>query len=199
VAEKKPFKFEKGSLLQKIFDPLSTAQKLSNGAVFYNLTDSELGPSLPDEAQLKEEYEKVKAGGEVEVSQDAETELRLAVLQEMDKSSFSQDEFNEILDKEFSVFKIGEKYDYVKDLRSAFEKDLQKTNAQKIFETIPEHVFWDIKTPLIRDQQRFMNPYNTFRKYPTSNFFDHRETEAFMDRRVKKDNLNDGVSLYRRY
>jgi hypothetical protein len=44
-----------------------------------------------------------------------------------------------------------------------------------------------------------MNPYNSFRKYPTSSFFDHRDYEAFHDRRIKKENLNDGVSLHRRY
>jgi hypothetical protein len=197
--EKKPHKFEKGSLLQKIFDPLATAQKLANGSVFYNLTDKEVQAQLPDEAQLKEEYQKAKTGGEVEVAAEAENELRLALLQEMDQSAFSLDDFNEVLDKEFSVFKKGEKYDYVKDMRNAFSKSLEKSTAQKIFEKIPEHVFWDIKTPQQPDEQKYMNPYNPFRKYPNSNFFDIRETEAFMDRRVRKDNTNDGISLYRRY
>jgi hypothetical protein len=172
---------------------------LANGAVFYSLSDYELGATLADEEKLKEEYQKVKSGGDVEVAAEAETELRLALLAEMDRSSFSQDDFNEVLDKEFSVFKNGEKYDYVKDLRNAFDQGLSKSTAQKIFETLPDHVFWDIKTPQVPDEQRFMNPYNTFRKYPNSNFFDIRETEAFMDRRLKKENHNDGISLYRRY
>jgi hypothetical protein len=44
-----------------------------------------------------------------------------------------------------------------------------------------------------------MNPYNSFRKYHTSSFFDAREYEEYMDRRNKKNNLRDNVSTYRRY
>ena len=44
-----------------------------------------------------------------------------------------------------------------------------------------------------------MNPYNPFRKYPYSSFFDLREYEEYMDRRTKKNNLKDAVSIHRRY
>lgn len=36
------------------------------------------------------------------------------------ESPFSLDEFNEMLDKELSIFKEGEKYDYVKDIKHAY-------------------------------------------------------------------------------
>ncbi len=44
-----------------------------------------------------------------------------------------------------------------------------------------------------------MNPYNPFRAYPYTSFFDLRENEEYNDRRHKKENLRDAVSLYRRY
>lgn len=114
-------------------------------------------------------------------------------------SPFSIDEFNAVLDKEFSVFKDGDKYDFVKDLKEAFSGSLERTAAERILDTIPEHAFWDIKTPQVADPQRFMNPYNPFRQYHTSSFFDAREYEEYMERRTHKKNLNDGVSTRRRY
>ena len=115
------------------------------------------------------------------------------------QSPFKQEEFEAVLDKEFSVFKNGEKYDFVSDLKDAFSSTLERPAAERIFDTIPEHAFWDIKTPVTPDPQRFMNPYNPFRKHHISSFFDSREYEEYMDRRKKKDNLRDGVSTYRRY
>jgi hypothetical protein len=44
-----------------------------------------------------------------------------------------------------------------------------------------------------------MNPYNPFRQYHVSSFFDAREYEEYMDRRLIKNNRNDGVSTRRRY
>ncbi len=51
------------------------------------------------------------------------------------------------MDEEFSVFKNGQEYDYVTDLRDGFKNSLKKPLARRIFETIPDHVFWDIKKP----------------------------------------------------
>lgn len=133
-------------------------------------------------------------------SEEAADEMRKKMLQEMEVlTPFTLDEFNDILDKELSVFKEGQKYSYVKDLKEAFSSGLQKTAAEKIFDTIPEHVFWDIKTPQTGEENKIMNNYNPFRKYHTTSFFDAREYEEYMDRRTKKQNLVDGVSTYRRY
>jgi hypothetical protein len=44
-----------------------------------------------------------------------------------------------------------------------------------------------------------VNPYNPFRKYPYSSFFDIREFEEYNDRRRKKENLVDACSIHRRY
>lgn len=97
------------------------------------------------------------------------------------------------------MFKEGEKYDYVKDMKNAYAKALEKTAVDKILETIPDHAFWDIKVAQTRDEQKFMNPYNPFRKYHTASFFDAREYEEYMDRRTRKQNIKDSVSTYRRY
>ena len=64
-------------------------------------------------------------------------------------SPFTADEFQKILDKELSVFKEGEKYSYVKDLKEAYRHGLAKSSAEKIFDTIPDHAFWDIKVPRV--------------------------------------------------
>lgn len=154
------------------------------------------------EDRLRAQYEKLKSSIETPLEGDEENfdEIRIAMLSEMEEiSPFSLDEFNDVLDKEFSVFKDGQKYSYIKDMKDAFKTGLAKSTSEKIFDTIPEHVFWDIKTPQIQDEQRFMNPYNSFRKYHVQSFFDAREYEHYMNRRTKKNNIDDAVSTYRRY
>ena len=195
-------RYEKGSLLQRVFDPLAGAQRLDNGALFYKLEDKELNSELENEEKLRAEFERLKSSNSssLEVSEDDANELRIALLQEMEQNSpFSLDEFNEILDKEFSVFKNGDNYSYVKDIRDAFSGSLERSASERILDTIPDHVFWDIKKPQLKEEQRFMNPYNSFRKYHVSSFFDSREYEEYMDRRTRKNNIRDGVSTYRRY
>jgi hypothetical protein len=136
----------------------------------------------------------------MELTEDDHEALRTAILEDMEaNSAFNADEFAKILDKEFSVFKNGEKYDFVKDLKQAYAGSLERTAAERILDTIPEHAFWDIKTPLTPDMQKFMNPYNPFREYHTQSFFDAREYEEYMVHRTKKQNIKDGVSTRRRY
>lgn len=84
-------------------------------------------------------------------------------------------------------------------MKDAFAPHMKKSTAQKIFQTIPEWYFWDIKEPKDHVGEKIMNEYNPFRKYHTESFFDARDFEEYVERRVKKNNLADGVSLYRRY
>jgi hypothetical protein len=43
------------------------------------------------------------------------------LIEELEKSAtFDIDEFNRVLDQEFSIFKEGEKYSFVKDIKNAF-------------------------------------------------------------------------------
>ena len=192
-------RFERGSMLQRIFDPLAGARKLENGAYFYKVADSEIHV---DEEKARAEYERLKNvnSGTLEVSEDDLDELRIALISELEQNSpLTIDEFNSVLDKEFSVFKEGEKYDFVKDMRDAFASGLERPAIDRIMDTIPDHAFWDIKLPQQEDPQRFMNPYNSFRQYHISTFFDAREYEEYMDRRNKKNNLRDSISTRRRY
>lgn len=102
---------------------------------------------------------------------------------EIQSNDMPIDQWNDYIDKELSVFKAGEKYDYVKDIRIAFADGLKTTTADKILETIPAHAFWDIKKPLSREYNYYMNPYNPARKYHGESFFDIRKTEAWMRER----------------
>lgn len=182
-------------------DPLAGAERDENGTLVYTLQDKEL-IGVDNEDKLRAEYERLKAGteGTMDMAEDDAEALRLAILEDMDaNSAFNADEFAEILDKEFSIFKNGSKYDFVQDLKSAYSGSLERTAADRILDTIPEHVFWDIKTPLVQDMKKHMNPYNPFREYPTQSFFDAREYEEYMSRRTKKENILDGISTRRRY
>lgn len=49
-------KFEKGSLQQRIFDPLAGAKKNSDGTLVYEVADKELAGKL-DEARLRKQFE----------------------------------------------------------------------------------------------------------------------------------------------
>lgn len=68
-----------------------------------------------------------------------------------------------------------------------------------IFETLPDHVFWDIKKPLQTIDPPRQNPYNPFRDYPYTDFFDSRSYEEYRERQDNKMNIRDAVSTYRRY
>jgi len=66
----------------------------------------------------------------------------------MTEAGYSNEEWDEILSREFNTFQKGEEYDYVKDLRRTYDEGLATSSYRKIFDKLPEHVFWDIKKPL---------------------------------------------------
>jgi hypothetical protein len=104
-----------------------------------------------------------------------------------------------LIDEEMKVFKGEEKYDFVKDIKGAYSNTLQKSRIEQIFETLPDHVFWDIKKPLVEYENPDFNPYNSWRDYPFETFFDSREFEEYRERQDRKRNIRDSVSTYRRY
>jgi len=126
--------------------------------------------------------------------------MRVALLDELQKNSpFTVEEFEDVLDKEFSIFKAGEKYDFPTDMKRAYSESLAKSSIMKIFETLPDHVFWDVKKPQMGTHQKYINPNNPFRQYPFDSFFDMLDNEAYNDRRNLKHNLNDATAIYRKY
>lgn len=69
-----------------------------------------------------------------------------------------------------------------------------------MFKTLPEHVFWDIKRPLNKkDADLRANKYAPFRPQPFENLFDFYDYEEYLERKFKKENKRDGLSMYRRY
>lgn len=46
-------KYERGSLLQKLLDPFAGAQRLDNGALFYEVADKELRQDVFDDEKLR--------------------------------------------------------------------------------------------------------------------------------------------------
>ena len=134
---------------------------------------------------------------------DAEDEdsFRLAMLQELEEgtSGFSIEAFHEVLDKELGVFQKN-KYDYVKDLKEAHQASLATNLEDKILDTIPEHVFWDIKKPLNQKKDLVVtNRYNPFRGREYESFFEMRDQEDYQERMETKRNINDSISMFRRY
>lgn len=101
--------------------------------------------------------------------------------------------------KELNIFTDGEDYSFVKDLRDGFADGLRESAADKIFKTIPDHVFWDIKKPLQEDLETYSNKYNPARKAPYDDFFDMRKHEAYQRRQREKRNLTENISFHKRY
>jgi len=188
--------------MQKLLDPLGGAHTDDDGVVNYHVEDKEI-TGVDNDDLLKAEYEKSKASQEVwDIDEEDEDAFRLAMLQELEEGNayFSIEEFHKVLDKEFAVFKEGEKYDYVKDLKEAYKSSLKQTKEDRIFDTIPDHVFWDIKKP--QNSKKTILPknrYNPFRGKEFDSFFQMRDFEEYMDRQAKKENKNDAVSLFRRF
>lgn len=75
-------RYERGSVLQKIFDPLAGSERLDNGALFYRVVDQELNKVVFDEDRLKEEYERLKNANAtpIEGGEDNADEVRLTLL-----------------------------------------------------------------------------------------------------------------------
>ena len=101
---------------------------------------------------------------------------------EVRKTQADLDEFHAAVDQELAIFQKGEKYDYVKDLKDAYKDSLKATSEQRIFDTIPDHVFWDIKKPQNHRPDANIqkkNRYNPFRGLEYANFFEMRDQEQW--------------------
>ena len=95
-------------------------------------------------------------------------------------SEEEMERYHAVLDRELGKFAPGEEYSYVKDMSKAYAKGLATSEAEKIFKTIPDHVFWDIKKPLVAEERVNRNPYNPARNYPNHDFFDTRSQEQWL-------------------
>ena len=185
-------------------NPFEGATRDEDGALVYKVEESELASfDTSDEESLKQLYEtrKQKTYDTWDVDEEDEEAFRLGLMAELEgrKTPFDIEKMHEQLNKELGVFKSGEKYDVVKDLKDAYADSLASSTEQKIFDTIPAHYFWDIKRPLQKPTFTRENRYNPFRGKEYENFFEQRDAEEYFERQEKKTNTNDSVSLHRRY
>ena len=159
-------RYERGSLLQRALDPFAGASRDSEGSLLYRVEEKELAHfDLTNEDALKAEYEDLKSKDEVwEIDDEDENAVRLGLMDELQAGTtpFNVKEFENVLNKELNVFK-EEKYDFVRDLKDAYSKSLKTTREERIFATLPDHVFWDIKTPQDKKPVLRQNRYNPAR------------------------------------
>ena len=141
---------------------------------------------------MRKQYDLWKSDNVIEAEE--ENEIRLAMYDSIDEAGFSAEEWDEILAREFNTFQKGEKYNYVTDLRRTFNDGLATSSYDKIFAKLPDHVFWDIKKPQMREEEYYMNRWNAARQYPFSSFFDMRRHEDWMQKREEKRNLTENIS-----
>lgn len=166
--------------MQRIMDPLALSTRDANGSILHTVSQADMenfSPDLADDDKLKDQYEKAKARSEVwDFDEEDEEAFKQALMQELQEgeAGFNAEDFDKVLDKELGTF-INQKYDYVKDLKDAYKSSLRTTAEQKIFATIPDHVFWDIKTPKEAGNIVRTNRYNPFRGREFANFFEMRD------------------------
>ena len=98
-----------------------------------------------------------------------------------------------------NVFNEDEEYSFVKDYRNAFEKSLATPLKDQIFDSIPEHAFWDIKKPLKKMQSPSLNTFSPMKPKTCYTFWDFSVNSDWMHRHEKKENINNHISLWRRY
>lgn len=150
-----------------------------------------------DEERLRKQYNQVKDVEQCDIdATEDQDELRISLLSELE----DLESWNDILDKELGKFAKNETYDYVTDLKRAYAVGLSTTEAQMMFKTIPDHVFWDIKTPVRpHEQDNPRNVFNPARAAPNTDFFETRVNEQFLKNRREQRNINPSVSTYRNY
>ena len=177
-------KYERGSLLQRMLEPLAGSQKLENGTVFLQVLDKDLQVEC-NEAKARQLYEFYKQDQACD-SEDASDEIRIAMVRDRDaEADIERDTLRDKMDAEFELFLKGEKYDFVTDLRKSFDEELSTSLESKILKTIPEHVFWDIKKPLFDHSSEWYydNKINPARKSGRNNFFTMRKEEEWLNDR----------------
>jgi hypothetical protein len=101
---------------------------------------------------------------------------------------------------EIGIFGEDEEYSYVKDLKDAYKNHQKKSLVDQIFEEIPDHAFYDIKTPLIKDrEQGGINKYNPVRPQPAYTFFEFRRNWQYIHDLHSHPNMFNSIPKWKRY
>lgn len=105
-----------------------------------------------------------------------------------------------LLDK-LNIFQEDEEYNLVKDMQDGFKKSLSKTTYDRLFDQLPEHVFWDIKVP--RDPPQGTRPpigkYNPLKPYQYLSFLDFKYDDEYFYRRIHNPNLDEHKRINKHY
>lgn len=191
--------YERGTMIQRMLDPFYGAGTDENGTILFQVTDKDLAHlDLENEAKLRREFENIKENNNVwEVDEE---NLKVEILKNLEEQNtgFDVEHFRQVVHDELSVF-ANKKYNFAEDLKKGYHRSLRTTTEQKIFDSIPDWVFWDIKTPMVKRPFIRRNKYNPFRGREYENFFDMRATEQHFHSQETADNRNPSVSIYRRY
>lgn len=192
-------KYERGSMMQRVFEPLAGAVNISNGGLFMEIIDKDVALDC-DEDKARKLYDLLKEDQLME-GDDGSDELRIANTKSQDLETYiNTDSLRERMEKEFGLFLKGEKYSYVDDIRNAYQEDLATPMELKIIRTMPDHVFHDIKTPdkrLIETTED--NPWNPSRRNPNINFFEMRKEERWLTDKKELRKLDASLSRHRNY
>ena len=115
-------------------------EKYKQGFFDENLDGKVGGAAEGEDEDEEDEDEEGEEGGDV-----TEDKFQRAMLQydELDKNIHFR-----VLEKELNIFKEDEEYNFVSDLKNAYAEHLEKSLSDKIFDTLPNHLFMDIKKPL---------------------------------------------------
>jgi hypothetical protein len=69
----------------------------------------------------------------------------------------------------------------------------------QIFDQIPEHAFWDIKTPLRKRPMMELNPINPAKPKTAITFFEIVRNDEYLHNKEACPNTKTGVSTWTRY
>lgn len=112
-------KYERGSLLQRVLEPLAGSKKLDNGSIYMEILDKDVASDC-DEEKARKLYELLKEDQLCE-GDDGSDDIRIANVKSKDLQNYvDSDSLRERMEKEFGLFLKGEKYSYVNDIREAY-------------------------------------------------------------------------------
>ena len=160
------------------------------------MQEKEVAAQLSED-KLRKAYDLMKC---LEVAElEDKNEVCITMFDAIEEAGFDTEEWDQILAREFNTFAEGEKYDYSTDLRRTFDDAVATPLSAKILKKMPNHIFWDIKKPLVSaEKEMFMNPYNPARKYPFQSFFDMRRHEDWIESKEQMRNLKTDISQHSR-
>ena len=152
----KPYsgRYQRGSLAQRLFEPLASAKMDEDGTLVFDVAENELNFIA---AASREQYECYLNQDELEFDPEEELETISAMFLEGNSVEIDKKAIEQAVMEELGIFKSEDEYSFVKDIREAFDDGLRTSLKDKIFDTLPDHVFYDIKKPLAPDAEHFFN------------------------------------------